>query len=67
MKFRKKANLKIRWRDFRIIQNQLFTYVDVLSNEIGPRNPQHFDALTQASEYVAKQMNWQRNACIFHP
>lgn len=61
MKFRKKLKLKIRWQDVRKIQNRLYTYVDVLSNEIGPRNPQHYDALNQASDYITEQMS-RRNS-----
>lgn len=61
MKFRKKANLKIRWRDFRNIRNQLYTHVAMLSNEIGPRNPQHYDALIQAADYITEQMGWQNS------
>ncbi len=61
MKFRKKSKLKISWRDFRKLYNRLYTYVDVLSNEIGPRNPQHYGALNQAADYIAEQMTHQHN------
>ena len=61
MKIRKKTILKIRWRDFRNIQNRLYSYVDVLSNEIGPRNLQHYSALNKASDYITEQMTQQQN------
>ena len=61
MKFRKKSKLKISWREFRKIYNRLYTYVDVLSNKIGPRNPQHYDALKKASDYIADQMTKGNN------
>jgi len=56
MNSRKKTGIKISWRDLRILRNRLYAHVDVLSNEIGPRNLQHDSALNKTGDYIAEQM-----------
>lgn len=56
MNFRTKSGLKIRWRDFHALQKRLYAHVNVLSNEFGPRNLQHYSALKKTGDYIATQM-----------
>lgn len=43
-------------RHFRTIRKALRHHVDVLSNEFGPRNFQHYGALTKTAAYIEQQM-----------
>jgi Zn-dependent M28 family amino/carboxypeptidase len=56
MNFRTNSSIKISWRDFHSLQNRLYAHVNVLSNEFGPRNLQHYSALMKTSDYIARQM-----------
>jgi len=56
MNFRKKSVIKISWRDFLTLQKRLYTHVQVLSDEIGPRNLQNYLALNKTRDYIAEQM-----------
>lgn len=56
MNFRKMPKTKVKWRDFRTLQKRLYHHVNVLSNEIGPRNPIHYSALNEARQYIVEQM-----------
>jgi hypothetical protein len=56
MNFRKKTVTKIRWRDFRSLRKRLYAHVYMLSNEIGPRNLQHYSALNKTQAYITEQV-----------
>jgi Zn-dependent M28 family amino/carboxypeptidase len=56
MNFRTKSDLKISWREFHSLRSRLYAHVNVLSNEIGPRNLQHYSGLKKTGDYITAQM-----------
>ena len=56
MNFRTKSDLKISWREFHSLRSRLYAHVNVLSNEIGPRNLQHYSGLKKTGDYITSQM-----------
>ncbi len=56
MNFRRAPEIKVKWRDLRILHRRLYHHVNVLSYEIGPRNLIHYSALDKARQYIVEQM-----------
>ncbi len=56
MNLRKESDTKTSRRHLRILRKRLYAHVDVLSNEIGPRNLEHNSALNKTCEYITQQM-----------
>lgn len=56
MTFRNSTRPSFKVREFISLRRRLYAHVKMLSNEIGPRNLQHYSALKKAQDYITEQM-----------